>query len=58
MPDSVTTPFAALSLIVAPVILTNASSVLAMSMLRENSLAVDVMRERTRLLRRHRARAA
>ncbi len=92
MPDSVINPFAALSLIVAPAILTNASSVLVGAvaataaggvgvtmlevvaliacalavaalvygslLLRETSMAVDVMRERTRLLRRDRSRAA
>jgi hypothetical protein len=50
MPDPVTSPFAALSLIVAPAILTNASSVLAMSTSNRLARAVDRGRELARQL--------
>jgi hypothetical protein len=50
MADPVTTPFAALSLTVAPAILTNASSVLAMSTSNRLARAVDRGRELARQL--------
>jgi hypothetical protein len=50
MPDPVASPFAALSLIVAPAILTNASSVLAMSTSNRLARAVDRGRELARQL--------
>jgi hypothetical protein len=48
MPDALPSPFAALSLIVAPAILTNASSVLAMSTSNRLARAVDRARELAR----------
>jgi hypothetical protein len=50
MPDPVASPFAALSLIVAPAILTNASSVLAMSTSNRLARAVDRGRDLARQL--------
>jgi len=50
MAEYATSPFAALSLIVAPAILTNASSVLAMSTSNRLARAVDRARELTRQL--------
>jgi hypothetical protein len=50
MADAVASPFAALSLIVAPAILTNASSVLAMSTSNRLARAVDRGRELARQL--------
>jgi hypothetical protein len=50
IPDASASPFAALSLIVAPAILTNASSVLAMSTSNRLARAVDRARELARQL--------